>query len=354
MNIAVLTNDYPPDTQGGAGVIAFKQVEGLRERGHEVRVWNERASWLQRSLLSRLLHHALDIFPRKNIVEGIIAFKPDILITHNLTGLGFGTPSKIKMKTSCRWFHILHDVQLFEPSGSLRNEERVRFWQRMWSKYRQLTFGYPSMIFSPTKWLRDAHLRRGWFKNVLIEVLPNPGPSQEFVLRHPHDPIRLLFLGGTSSTKGFKLIQRLAKRLGKGFIIHVAGDAAHQADTDRLSFYGRLQPHEVGELMKEMDILLVPSQIAENQPTVILEAAAVGLPVIASDIGGVRETLGSAGIVCSPKDLSAWINALERCQDISFYQEQATLMFELSKIFDAAQHLERLNHFCEENRKTRT
>ena len=45
------------------------------------------------------------------------------------------------------------------------------------------------------------------------------------------------------------------------------------------------------ELMCRAKCLVVPSLCYENQPTVIIEAQQNGLPVIASDIGGIPEIL---------------------------------------------------------------
>lgn len=353
MNIAVITNDYPPTHRGGAGVIAEKQVEGLRERGHIVRVWHERAAWLDAAMPIRLIRHLVDIFPRNTIVRDIVAFKPDLIISHNLTGLGFGTPNAVAKHSGSAWFHVLHDVQLFEPSGSLSDEARVTLWQKGWSKLRRRFFGDPDLILSPTVWLAAEHERRGWFNNVLKEILPNPGLPQDFVLRHPHRPIKILFLGGLSEAKGYPLVKRLAKSLGSDFEMHVAGNDKSE-QIQGITFHGRLTPEKVLEKMGEADLLLVPSRIAENQPTVILEAAAAGLPVVASDIGGIPETLDGAGILCPPRDVEAWKSAILRFGDPRFYQDQATLMFELAGRYRPRRHMDRLNYLCTEKRKTRT
>lgn len=353
MKIAVLTNDYPPELRGGAGVIAEKQVEGLRERGAEVRVWHESAGWLKEGVAVRAVRHLLDIFPRSGLVKEVRDYAPDLLITHNLTGIGFGTPARICADSQTSWFHVLHDVQLFEPSGALVDDDVITIWQKFWSWLRQHTFGDPDLLISPTSWLIDAHKRRGWFERTKQEVLPNPGRPQDFVLRHPHEPFRLLFLGGASKAKGFEIIRSLRKNLSS-YDFLVAGNTPSGVSSSGLTFYGRLNGDEVAELMKEADLLLVPSQISENQPTVILEAAAVGLPVVASDIGGIKETLDGAGVLCPPQDLQGWIDAIKKYRDSVFYQGQATAMFELSHRYRPKRHMDRLYYLCTEKRKTRT
>jgi glycosyltransferase involved in cell wall biosynthesis len=59
-----------------------------------------------------------------------------------------------------------------------------------------------------------------------------------------------------------------------------------------------------------MDIFAQPSVQQEGLPTAILEAQAAGLPVVASDIGGVSESV-HGGILVRPGDARALANAIE-------------------------------------------
>lgn len=66
-----------------------------------------------------------------------------------------------------------------------------------------------------------------------------------------------------------------------------------------VEFAGRLDPLAVAEGMRAADLLLLPSR-SEGWPTVIHEAQACGVSVVASDVGGVREALHSAADVVAP------------------------------------------------------
>jgi glycosyltransferase involved in cell wall biosynthesis len=57
-------------------------------------------------------------------------------------------------------------------------------------------------------------------------------------------------------------------------------------------------------LMKEASVLVFPSTCYENFPVTILEAYAVGLPVIASDLGGMSSLVddGRTGLHFRPGD----------------------------------------------------
>ncbi len=48
------------------------------------------------------------------------------------------------------------------------------------------------------------------------------------------------------------------------------------------------------------DVVVMPS-VSEGFPYALLEAMAVGKPIVATDVGGVREALGDSGIVVPPR-----------------------------------------------------
>ena len=58
---------------------------------------------------------------------------------------------------------------------------------------------------------------------------------------------------------------------------------------------GSFEPSDLPRLLAELDVLLVPSIWPENAPFVIREAFAAGVPVIASDIGPLPESLAQGG-----------------------------------------------------------
>jgi glycosyltransferase involved in cell wall biosynthesis len=68
----------------------------------------------------------------------------------------------------------------------------------------------------------------------------------------------------------------------------------------------------VAELLPALDIFLLTSR-AEGVPTAILEAMSCGIPVVATDVGSVKEVVEEdiTGLVVPPADVSAAIEALE-------------------------------------------
>ena len=51
-------------------------------------------------------------------------------------------------------------------------------------------------------------------------------------------------------------------------------------------------------VLRDTKIALMPSLCCENQPLVVVEAMINGIPVIASDRGGMPEAFGDCGFAC--------------------------------------------------------
>jgi len=322
MRIAVLTNDYPPESRGGAGIIAEIQVRELLRRGHEVKVFTSAPAWTNASLFTRLFHHLSDLKANRKIVAEIVEWKPQILLTHNLTGCGIGTPRMVKHH-GIPWVHVLHDVQLVEPSGRIvKGESFHAFWQLWrwkWSLMRRWTFGNPNVVVSPTEWLLKFHRKWGFFNASKSKVIGNP-----VAIEGRMDTLReksILFVGRLEHDKGFDVLLEAWKSLGaEAPRLSVVGEGKGRSGLEamkeeRISILGALPHERVLELMRSHAVVAVPSLLVENQPTVILEGLASGCDVVASDAGGIPETLDAAGWIVKAGDAKALAANLKEAID---------------------------------------
>jgi glycosyltransferase involved in cell wall biosynthesis len=91
----------------------------------------------------------------------------------------------------------------------------------------------------------------------------------------------------------------------------LAGDAQARGLSDRVRFMGRID--DTRALLWALDIFVFPS-LSEGLGVAMLEAAACGLPAIASDTGGLRETIEHerSGLLVPPGDGAALAAAIER------------------------------------------
>jgi glycosyltransferase involved in cell wall biosynthesis len=144
----------------------------------------------------------------------------------------------------------------------------------------------------------------------------DPGPRAN----RPSESEQVLFVGRLSPEKGIlELLDGWRRASPRDLRLLVIGDGplmsearAHLDASIRL--LGRLPKGEVRQLMLSSRALVLPSRAYEVQPLVLLEALAAGLPVLASDLGGNPEVLGSLGAewLVAPGRIEDWSRALSR------------------------------------------
>lgn len=120
-----------------------------------------------------------------------------------------------------------------------------------------------------------------------------------------------LFVGRLSAEKGIGVLLEAWRRLQADVPLHILGDGPLRetveraaADDARITFEGHVDGARVREAMQSASLLLVPSIWYEGAPLVFAEAAAAGLPVVASRIGGIAECVdeGETGVLLPPGD----------------------------------------------------
>ena len=84
-----------------------------------------------------------------------------------------------------------------------------------------------------------------------------------------------------------------------------------------IEYYGRLSNHDALRIVAGVDLVLVPSTTLEGFSLVALEAALLGKPVVATDVGGLPETVihGETGLLTqdgNPQGLAAAVLRLIR------------------------------------------
>lgn len=126
--------------------------------------------------------------------------------------------------------------------------------------------------------------------------------------------LRVVFIGNDIRRKGAaRLVEWIKGPLADMAELHiVSGDPASRSLADHAIVHGRV-PNDrlVGELLPSMDVLCLPTR-SDMSPQVLAEAAAAGLPAVASAIGGIPDLVidGQTGFTPDAADDVGFVQAL--------------------------------------------
>ena len=142
-----------------------------------------------------------------------------------------------------------------------------------------------------------------------VAIIPN-GVDETFLYagqRRLHAKPRLLFVGRLVVQKNLLLLLQALEGVSEQFETTLVGDgelatelmaAAADLRLKNVRFHGRADGAELRELYRDADVFVLPSE-REGMPLVLLEALAMGLPIVATDVPGNRDVVvpGKSGVL---------------------------------------------------------
>lgn len=235
--------------------------------------------------------------------------KPDIIYAHNLKGLGLLTPL-IAKKLNIKYLQTLHDVQYAIPSGLLIKNQETDFLTNGWPTkiYRTIVrylFKDIKLVVAPSEWLQSFYRKHNFFPQSTNSTIPNPidlpKDKQVFQIKKPPYK-RFLFVGQIEKHKGIEWVLNNITTLNIELTVIGVGQRLKflqnkYQNEKKVIFTGYQNHEELKKHYRENDYLIVPSLCYENAPTVITEALTHGLPIVASNLGGIPEMVGKAGFL---------------------------------------------------------
>ena len=175
-------------------------------------------------------------------------------------------------------------------------------------------------ILAPTDLMRRMLTANG-VDPALIRVSPYGMDASAFRdagrSRPEGDGLRVGFMGTIHQQKGLHVLLEAFEGLPRksGATLRVCGDLKSYPDyarrvysmaaTDpRVNFAGSFPNNRMSAELSKIDVLAVPSTWYENTPLVIYSAFAAGIPVVASNLGGMAEVVshGENGLLFEPGD----------------------------------------------------
>ncbi|MEH6624667.1 MAG: glycosyltransferase family 4 protein [Dietzia maris] len=207
-----------------------------------------------------------------------------------------------------------------------------------------------------------------------IAIIPNGFALPDISLLERKRPLsgnpwRLLFVGQLVGVKRPMLLVELVSALAKSHNVELVLVSQNPELLDdmmvaarsygvahRIVFRGQLGPSALAAEYEEAHALLLPSY-AEALPSVIIEAVKSGLPVVASDVGGVRWQLDGLGVckaIASAEELVDAVRELLRNYDTyasESYLRAESVVGRFSEIAMIEQHQELYRSLASEEMK---
>ncbi|MHB8470406.1 MAG: glycosyltransferase family 4 protein [Gaiellaceae bacterium] len=334
MRVLVVSGIWPPDV-GGPASHAPAFAAYLHARGCAVEVVTTATAapvegpypvhWVSRALPKGVVHVVGAAAIARRALRADVVYTTGMFARSGAGARAAGTPVVLKLTGDpaferARWRgRVGNDIESFQRGGGgiegavLR---RVRAW----------TLASAAHIVVPSEYLRRHVI--GWgVPAALVTVVPNALPDVAAVQDRVALRRRLGIEGPTLAFAGRLGPQKAlgvalaALAAAPGVSLLVAGDGEARAELEagaaglggRVRFLGARQRHEVLELFAASDATLLSSSW-ENFPHTVVESLSVGVPVIATRVGGVPEIVadGVNGLLVPPGDAPALAAAIRR------------------------------------------
>jgi glycosyltransferase involved in cell wall biosynthesis len=274
------------------------------------------------------------------------------LKSNNITGViifssfGFSFYERVLQSLLCRVFRV-PDI-LFVRSGHFITATNTSVYYRFLVK---LLLKIPRRLgVQGGAWV-DFYKSLGVNENKIVIVrnwlradfpaLSQPKKYKSF------EKIRFIFVGWLVKEKGIYQLLEAVKMLKNDcqFELHLVGGGTLESYCkefkgsnnlgDTLFIHGWKDKNRVIELLNDSDVFVLPSD-AEGFPNALLEAVALGLPAICTDVGGVSDTLidGKNGFLLRGNKSNLIYAAMKKYIDspdiINFHSQESLRLYKLN------------------------
>lgn len=284
VNISVCVKDYLPKTRAGAEITLHEILVELKRRGYRVTVFCNAPS-----------ESEVDGMPIRDIQDiQRYARRSDIILTQL-----DATPHAAALARQFRkpLVHIAH------------SHASVRLYN--------LSHRNVNLVISNSQWVKNSFSS---LRNVSQSVVYPPLNIKNYEVDNSGaDAITLINL---IELKGGKLFWELARMMPERKFIAVEGGYGTQILDDLPNVVVMKNQKDIKEIFKKTRLILMPSSY-ESWGRVGLEAAASGIPTIATATEGLLESLGSSGTFLQARDVPSLVAAIRSLDNKDLYKQKS-------------------------------
>lgn len=356
MNIAFISHEYPAETGGGGiGTYLAQIVTHLPSLGHKVVVFcgtKELQAWWQNEVVYRVPckdanHFNIEVVAHFEALHLQIGF--DIIEGTDFMAWGYSVHKAfphIPFVVRAHSNGFIVNNYLFEP---LKGWDKLRFilgalrrgkLPKLPSKPLPQDFAHEAIclheadaVLSPSHSLGKIYQELDWCSTyTFLPYIFSPSKALLEIKTNVNEDIKIVYYGRLEIRKGVlelaKSIPYLLKR-HKNISFHFYGKSAQSPKAnvdmqtyltqklnkfqDKCVFHGAFEPKQLPKVLKNSDIVILPSRY-DSFGLAACEAMAAGKPVVGSVYGGMAEIIdhSESGYVIDPFNTQSMVMYLDK------------------------------------------
>lgn len=248
--------------------------------------------------------------------------RPDLVITYTVKPNIYGG-------IACRLLKIPYSANITGLGSALEGSGVLK--KLVLSMYK-FALKKAKVVFFENEGNKDTLVGAGVVNEAHTCVLNGAGiDTSEYSLTDypPSGPVNFLFVGRIMKEKGidelYSAISKLKSEYGDGVRLDVVGmfEESYQRQTELLNNQGVIDFHgfrnDVADFYAKAHCVVLPSY-HEGMSNVLLEAGAMGRPLITSNIHGCMEAVidNTSGFLCKPKSADSLYVAMKHFIELSY------------------------------------
>jgi glycosyltransferase involved in cell wall biosynthesis len=360
MRIAIIITRFLPNYYGGAEISANNIAIRLAARGHEVYVITTLGSHQEKfSSREGIIIHRIKTIELPILRNCIFALRAvllikklniDIIHSHSVSFHNAGFPAYLIKK-------ILKIPYIVYGLGS-----DVYMAKGLEKMFRNKIINYSDAAIVLT---RNMEIKIQKYTNKPLIIIPNGIDLRIYEsvsklniyneLNIPSDEKIIVFLGRLHPVKGldyliesFYLITNRYQNvslliIGKGSELSAIRNLANKYNLNsKIFFNSKVSNKEIPNYLSACNIFVLPS-LSEGFPTVVLEAMASGLPIVATNVGGLPDIIqeNKNGFLVEPKNpekmaerILFLLNNPYECKKIGVYNKEYVKNYQWNDVID--------------------
>ena len=317
-DIIEVVNEMPFNRRGGVGTVIENLMSGFKKLNLDV-------LWYVTDHQYSALEQQKILKDHENVVFGdpkeLKKFSARVIHLHTYTG----TNEPIRCARDCKTVYTVHSILAYEEKSNGIDLSKAVKWQEELLSSVDCVVLLSKAELKYYKQLGYAHF------NNHVNIIPNG-------LSHPHPRLyrrertgNLGYCGRLVPRKRPEYVQMILREkrfdnfnallAGKGFSTYSKNLLKQLNLENRVSYLGWCAGARLNSFYNNIDVLCIPS-VYEPFGMVALEAASRRIPVICSDVDGLRDIMGSHAIYCKPGGYEHFKGAMYRWLDFDHTLEQ--------------------------------